>query len=68
MIVRTGFTFYLHYSPDLSPLTDFTWTYPLRLAAWQVTLDYFFYCYHRYVHFILVALLVASALSCSDCP
>ncbi|GAA5851144.1 hypothetical protein JCM9279_000337 [Rhodotorula babjevae] len=50
MIVRTGFTFYLHYSRDISPLTDFTWTFPLRLAAWQVTLDYFFYCYHRASH------------------
>ncbi|BGP40619.1 hypothetical protein JCM10449v2_004581 [Rhodotorula kratochvilovae] len=50
MIVRTAFTFYLHYTPSISPLTDFTWTYPLRLAAWQVTLDYFFYVYHRASH------------------
>lgn len=47
MLVRTGFTFWLHYDPSISPLTDFSWDFPLRLALWEVTLDYFFYCYHR---------------------
>lgn len=42
MFVRTGFTFYLHYYQETFPLTSFTWTYPLRLAAWEITLDYFF--------------------------
>ncbi|GAA5828276.1 hypothetical protein JCM3770_005999, partial [Rhodotorula araucariae] len=49
MVVRTALPFY-HYTASISPLFDFTWTYPLRLAAWQVTLDYFFYVYHRASH------------------
>ncbi|GAA6033027.1 hypothetical protein JCM8097_000107 [Rhodosporidiobolus ruineniae] len=50
MFVRTAFSMYLYYEKDYSPLTDFTWTYPLRLAAWEITLDYFFYVYHRASH------------------
>lgn len=50
MFLRTGAAFYLHYKSGTNPLTDFTMTYPLRLAAWQLTLDYFFYVYHRSSH------------------
>ncbi|ORY77625.1 hypothetical protein BCR35DRAFT_267036 [Leucosporidium creatinivorum] len=50
MFVRTGFTFYLHYNKGITPLTDFSWTFPLRLAAWEITMDYFFYVYHRSCH------------------
>ncbi|GAA5952228.1 hypothetical protein JCM21900_000460 [Sporobolomyces salmonicolor] len=50
MFVRTGFTFYLHYYKEAQPLLSFTWMFPLKLAAWEITLDYFFYCYHRASH------------------
>lgn len=42
MLVRTGLDFYLHYDKSVTPFTDITWTFPLRLCAWLVTLDYFF--------------------------
>lgn len=47
MVVRTGIDFYINYEAEAQPLFDFTWTFPLRLAAWEITLDYFFYTYHR---------------------
>lgn len=51
MFVRTGFTFYLHYNKGVTPFSDFTWTYPLRLAAWEIVLDYFFVSQARlYLH------------------
>ncbi|KAM0791922.1 hypothetical protein ACM66B_004176 [Microbotryomycetes sp. NB124-2] len=50
MFVRTAMDFFLHYDRNVAPLTDITWTYPLRLMAWQVAFDYFFYCYHRTTH------------------
>merc|ERR1712000_394438 len=50
MVVRTGIDFYINYEAEAQPLFDFTWDFPLRLALWEVTLDYFFYCYHRASH------------------
>ncbi|GAA5864158.1 hypothetical protein JCM5353_002844 [Sporobolomyces roseus] len=50
MVVRTAFTFALRYNKDDQPLYTFNWNYPLRLALWEVTLDYLFYCYHRLTH------------------
>jgi len=50
MVVRTGIDFYINYEAEAQPLFDFTWTFPLRLAAWEITLDYFFYTYHRASH------------------
>ncbi|BGP50918.1 hypothetical protein JCM10450v2_006844 [Rhodotorula kratochvilovae] len=50
MVIRTGFTFWLDYNPSVQPLTDFTWTFPIRLALWEIALDYFFYTYHRASH------------------
>ncbi|GAA5991232.1 hypothetical protein JCM5350_005948 [Sporobolomyces pararoseus] len=50
MFVRTAITFCLRYDKNAQPLFTFNWDYPLRLAAWEVTLDYFFYCYHRLTH------------------
>ncbi|GJN93663.1 hypothetical protein Rhopal_006720-T1 [Rhodotorula paludigena] len=50
MFIRTGIAFWLDYDKNVEPLTSFTWTYPLRLAAWELTLDYFFYVYHRASH------------------
>ncbi|KAM0791940.1 hypothetical protein ACM66B_004192 [Microbotryomycetes sp. NB124-2] len=50
MVVRTGLDFYLHYDKNITPLSDISWSFPLRLCAWLVTLDYFFYCYHRTTH------------------
>jgi len=42
MFVRTAITFTLRYDKESQPLMTFNWDYPLRLAAWEVTLDYFF--------------------------
>jgi len=42
MVVRTAFTFALRYNKDDQPLYTFNWNYPLRLALWEVTLDYLF--------------------------
>lgn len=50
MFVRTGFSFYMYYDKEVQPLFDFTWSFPLRLAAWELVMDYFFYCYHRSSH------------------
>ncbi|KAL8276844.1 hypothetical protein RQP46_010775 [Phenoliferia psychrophenolica] len=50
MFYRTALTFYLHYESTENPLLSFTITYPLRLVAWLVTFDYFFYAYHRSCH------------------
>ncbi|KAM0791939.1 hypothetical protein ACM66B_004191 [Microbotryomycetes sp. NB124-2] len=50
VVVRTGIDFYLHYDKMVMPFTDITWSFPLRLCAWLITLDYFFYCYHRSSH------------------
>ncbi|KAK4049227.1 hypothetical protein OIO90_005516 [Microbotryomycetes sp. JL221] len=50
MFLRTGMDFYMHYDKNVTPLTDISWTYPLRLMAWQIAFDYFFYCYHRSSH------------------
>ncbi|GAA5977526.1 hypothetical protein JCM5350_004722 [Sporobolomyces pararoseus] len=50
MFVRTAIAFYLHYNKRESPLMTFSYNYPLKLAAWEISLDYFFYCYHRLTH------------------
>ncbi|GAA5895849.1 hypothetical protein JCM8208_005104 [Rhodotorula glutinis] len=51
MLIRTGIDFYLNYDKAVeNPLFDFSWTFPIRLALWEVTLDYFFYVYHRATH------------------
>ncbi|GAA5820816.1 hypothetical protein JCM10212_002099 [Sporobolomyces blumeae] len=50
MFVRTAIPFYLHYNKNDAPLFEFNADFPLRLMAWQITLDYFFYCYHRLTH------------------
>ncbi|GEM07733.1 fatty acid hydroxylase superfamily protein [Rhodotorula toruloides] len=50
MVARSGFMFVLKYDRQADVLFDFTWTYPLRLMAWQLALDYAFYCYHRASH------------------
>ncbi|BGP00674.1 hypothetical protein RTG_03104 [Rhodotorula toruloides ATCC 204091] len=50
MFVRTAFCFYLQFDKQAQPLFSFTWSYPLRLAAWEIALDYFFYVYHRASH------------------
>ena len=34
MLLRTGMAFYLYFNKAEAPLSTFTWTYPLRLAAW----------------------------------
>ncbi|GAA5936181.1 sterol desaturase family protein [Sporobolomyces koalae] len=49
MFVRTAVTFGLRYDKQAQPI-NFSWYYPLKLAAWEVTLDYLFYCYHRLTH------------------
>ncbi|KAM0752997.1 hypothetical protein T439DRAFT_286401 [Meredithblackwellia eburnea MCA 4105] len=50
MFFRTGLAFYLHYNKEENPLMTFTWTFPLKIAAWELALDYFFYVYHRSSH------------------
>ncbi|BGO91940.1 hypothetical protein NBRC10512_001107 [Rhodotorula toruloides] len=50
MVARSGFMFVLKYDRQADVLFDFSWTYPLRLMAWQLALDYAFYCYHRASH------------------
>ncbi|GAA5834537.1 hypothetical protein JCM5353_008150 [Sporobolomyces roseus] len=50
MFVRTAIAFGLHYNKVDQPLFTVEWNYPIRLALWQITLDYFFYCYHRLTH------------------
>ncbi|KAL8277825.1 hypothetical protein RQP46_009808 [Phenoliferia psychrophenolica] len=50
MLVRPGIAFFLYYNKAVDPLTSFSWTYPLRLAAWELVFDYFFYAYHRSSH------------------
>ena len=49
MLFRTGLCFYFYYDKTSSPLS-FSLSYPLRLIAWELALDYFFYCYHRASH------------------
>ena len=44
MIVRTAFSLYLCYDAQVpNLLTDLHWYFPLKLALWEVTMDYFFY-------------------------
>jgi hypothetical protein len=50
MILRTGGCFFLHYDKSISPLDGFTASFPLRLAAWELVMDGFFYIYHRACH------------------
>lgn len=50
MFYRTALSFYLHYDSAENPLQSITWTFPLRLAAWLLVFDYFFYVYHRSCH------------------
>ncbi|KDE04586.1 hypothetical protein MVLG_04966 [Microbotryum lychnidis-dioicae p1A1 Lamole] len=50
MFVRTGIAFFLYYDKEVSPLNQFTWSYPFRLMAWEIVFDYFFYAYHRTSH------------------
>ncbi|KAK4046580.1 hypothetical protein OIV83_005950 [Microbotryomycetes sp. JL201] len=50
MFLRTAMDFYLHYDKAVAPLTDVSWTYPIKLMVWQLAFDYFFYCYHRTTH------------------
>ncbi|SDA02928.1 BZ3500_MvSof-1268-A1-R1_Chr11-1g03221 [Microbotryum saponariae] len=50
MFIRPLFTFLLAYDKTQQPLDIIRWSYPLRLMAWQLTLDYLFYCYHRLTH------------------
>ncbi|GAA6023318.1 hypothetical protein JCM10207_006232 [Rhodosporidiobolus poonsookiae] len=50
MVVRTGLGMYLCYDKNAQPLLNFGWTFPLRLALWQILLDYLFYAYHRASH------------------
>lgn len=44
LFLRPGMDFYLHYKRNENPLLSFGWDFPLRLMAWQLTLDYFFVC------------------------
>ncbi|KAM0748245.1 hypothetical protein T439DRAFT_304616 [Meredithblackwellia eburnea MCA 4105] len=52
MFFRTALPFFLHYNKEVNPLFDgaIRWSFPLRMAAWMITLDYFFYVYHRSSH------------------
>ncbi|KDE04590.1 hypothetical protein MVLG_04970 [Microbotryum lychnidis-dioicae p1A1 Lamole] len=50
MFIRPLFTFLLAYDKTQQPLDIIRWSYPLRLVAWQLTLDYLFYSYHRLTH------------------
>ncbi|SCV73332.1 BQ2448_7258 [Microbotryum intermedium] len=50
MFVRTGIAFFLYYDKEVAPLSQFTWSYPFRLMAWEIVFDYFFYVYHRTTH------------------
>lgn len=51
ILIRIGIVFTIgQYDPAETALTAFSWVYPLKLMAWQLTLDYFFYCYHRLTH------------------
>ena len=38
----------LAYRKEQAPLSNFSWTYPLRLFAWIIIMDLCFYSYHRY--------------------
>ena len=42
MFVRTAIAFGLHYNKQEQPLGGFSMYYPLKLAAWEISLDYFF--------------------------
>lgn len=42
MVLRTAIPFSLHYDKDVTPLFSFNRSFPLRLIAWELTLDYFF--------------------------
>ncbi|KAL8278557.1 hypothetical protein RQP46_009049 [Phenoliferia psychrophenolica] len=50
IVFRTGLSFFMGYNPAENPLGSFSLSYPLRLVAFIVTYDYFFYAYHRSCH------------------
>lgn len=50
-VFRTLGPFLLAWRGDMSnPLAGLSWTTPLKMAWWEVALDYWFYLYHRSTH------------------
>lgn len=55
-IVYTVFPFvrcalaFMHYDASVSPLAQFTWTYPIRIVLFHIVLDCFFFTYHKLCH------------------
>merc|ERR1712230_177013 len=47
---RTVVDFGFHWDKTAVPIESFGWTFPLRMFAYLVLLDYLFYCYHRFAH------------------
>lgn len=51
IVLRTAGPFLLAWRGDMaSPFSGFSWATPLKLAWWEVALDYWFYLYHRSCH------------------
>jgi sterol desaturase/sphingolipid hydroxylase (fatty acid hydroxylase superfamily) len=48
MILRTAAPFIMAY--DRNVLPTFSLYSPFKIMAWQISLDFFFYCYHRACH------------------
>lgn len=42
MFLRTALPFFWYYDKNVDPLTSFSWTFPIRMGLWQLSLDYFF--------------------------
>ncbi|GAA5841706.1 hypothetical protein JCM3766R1_005157 [Sporobolomyces carnicolor] len=52
LVVRTALPFYFSYDPTISigPLSTLSWLSPLKACLWLLSLDYFFYVWHRLAH------------------
>lgn len=49
-VLRTAGAFWFYYSKADSPINAFGWSLPLRMGAYMLVIDYFFYAYHRSTH------------------
>ncbi|KAI5475785.1 Werner helicase interacting protein 1 [Pseudohyphozyma bogoriensis] len=50
LVLRTAGEFTLRWDASASPIHSFSLMTPVKMFAWLITLDYFFYSYHRACH------------------